>query len=425
MKRNISFLVLLFLIGVSNVFSQSISITFGVVGLSTDTLSSVKVENLNQGTSLTLNGSDILSLTTVTDIKTITGDKGIQIVPNPMNNNGEIHFYSPNIGNTSITITDASGKIVIKQVDNLQVGNYSYSIVGLPSGIYFANIVGANFVYNTSIVSIGTGNQTISLKQINAVTETLVASKLKSFKSSSIVSMNYIIGDSLQFTGTCGTLTSTVKDVPISSGQISFVFYGSIKDQDSNICKTIIIGSQTWMAENLKVITYNDGIIIPNVTDGKTWDGLTTGAQCDYNNSISYTNIYGKLYNWYAVNSNKLCPSGWHVPNDSEWVILSTAVGGGSTSGGALKETDTTHWSYPNKGATNISGFTALPGGCRGIKNHDIVFQYIGILGNWWCNNENGVSYANSRLMDNSDSSLGAASYNYKSMGSSVRCLKN
>src|SRR5574344_1985932 len=106
---------------------------------------------------------------------------------------------------------------------------------------------------------------------------------------------------------------------PTLEGNIT---YGSITDIDGNTYKTVTIGTQTWMAENLKVTKYNDGIAIPNVTDATAWSELTTGALCDYDNTPSNSETYGKLYNWYAVNTGKLCPTGWHVPSDAEWTIL-------------------------------------------------------------------------------------------------------
>ena len=117
---------------------------------------------------------------------------------------------------------------------------------------------------------------------------------------------------------------------------------------------------------NLKTTKYNDGTSIPNVTNDTSWSNLTTGAYCWYNNDVSYKNPYGALYNWYAVNTGKLAPKGWHVPSDAEWTTLITYLGGESIAGGKLKEAGTTHWLSPNTEATNSTGFSALPGGRRG-----------------------------------------------------------
>ncbi len=181
------------------------------------------------------------------------------------------------------------------------------------------------------------------------------------------------------------------------------------------------IGTQTWMAENLKVTKYNDGIAIPNVTDATAWSELTTGALCDYENTPSNSETYGKLYNWYAVNTGKLCPTGWHLPSDAEWTELTDYLGGTSDAGGKLKETGTTHWNSPNTSATNETGFTALPGGYR---NNDGSFYSIGSRGYWWSATKLGANDAWYRRMFY-NSSIVDRYYDDKGAGFSVRCLKD
>jgi len=150
-----------------------------------------------------------------------------------------------------------------------------------------------------------------------------------------------------------------------------------VTDVDGNTYSSIKIGTQVWLAENLKTTKYNDGSKITLVTDNNSWANLFTEAYCWYNNDqLTYGNTYGALYNWYAVNTGKLCPTGWHVPSDDEWKTLEINLGmtqaeanihgsRGTDEGGKLKETGTMHWNSPNTGATNESGFTALPGGYR------------------------------------------------------------
>ena len=133
------------------------------------------------------------------------------------------------------------------------------------------------------------------------------------------------------------------------------------------------IGTQWWMAENLKTAIYNDLTDIPNVTDD-TWGSLTTGAWSYYNNNTSNGNTYGKLYNWYSVNTGKLCPQDWSVPSsNTNWATLIDYLGGTSVAGGKLKQTGTTLWNSPNTGATNESGFNALPAGTR--ESNTILFN--------------------------------------------------
>ena len=197
--------------------------------------------------------------------------------------------------------------------------------------------------------------------------------------------------------------------------------YGTMTDIDGNTYKTITIGTQTWMAENLKVTKYNDSTAIPNVTDATAWSSLTTGAVCTYNNTTNADtiNTYGRLYNWYAVNTAKLCPTGWHVPSDSEWTILNNYLL--TNVGGKLKETGTTHWATPNTGATNETGFTALPGGFR---DYNGTFNIIGYFGFWWSSTEGSTGYASYRNLFSSGSGLDYGG-NYLVSGFSVRCLRD
>ncbi len=188
--------------------------------------------------------------------------------------------------------------------------------------------------------------------------------------------------------------------------------------------KTVIIGSQTWMAENLKTSRYNDGTAIPLVIDADEWSNLTTPGYCWYNNDTSiYTRSekYGVLYNWYTVNTGKLCPKGWHVPTDSDWITLATYLGGESVAGSKLKETFTYDWKSPNDDATNESGFTALPGGYR---LDDGQFDLFGQLGGWWSATDSDVTMAWSWYTHFLFSSLSNINSN-KTFGYSVRCIKD
>jgi uncharacterized protein (TIGR02145 family) len=229
---------------------------------------------------------------------------------------------------------------------------------------------------------------------------------------------------SLKVTATGDTLylsPSQFVIIPGVSAANKPVSTNTVTDKDGNTYNTVTIGTQTWMAANLKVTQYNDGTSIPNVTDATTWSNLTTGAQCDYNNTPANTTIYGKLYNWYSVNSGMLCPTGWHVPSDADWATLSTTLGGDAVSGGILKEIGTTHWISPNTGATDTRGFTALPGGGRGSTG---MCNYIGDIGAWCSSTEQSTSTVSSWYMGSSYSNLKEYT-NSKVSGFSVRCLSN
>jgi uncharacterized protein (TIGR02145 family) len=191
--------------------------------------------------------------------------------------------------------------------------------------------------------------------------------------------------------------------------------YSTVTDIEGNGYKTIEIGDQTWMAENLKTTKYDDGSSIPLVTDNTSWLNLTIPSYCWYDNDISKKDIYGALYNWYTVNRGNLCPAGWHVPTDEEWTVLTTYLGGESVAGGKLKETGTAHWN-PNTDATNESGFTALPGGMRG--NGGVFFDLGYYGGYWWSATENWCRLIYCRSTDISSLT------DINTTGFSVRCVK-
>ena len=189
--------------------------------------------------------------------------------------------------------------------------------------------------------------------------------------------------------------------------------------------QAITIGTQVWMIKNLDVDHYRNGDSIPEVRDSATWANLTTGAWCYYHNSDSLGAIYGKLYNWYAVNDLQgLAPTGRHVPSYSEWTILSTFLGSDSISNEALKEAGTAHWFF--EGGTNSSGFTALPGGFRNFNgSFDDITDFLGIYGAWWSSTENDDSDALLRIITISSYPTLNMPYGSKEDGCSVRCLKD
>jgi uncharacterized protein (TIGR02145 family) len=202
--------------------------------------------------------------------------------------------------------------------------------------------------------------------------------------------------------------------------------YGSVTDIDSNQYATIKIGTQTWMAENLKTTRYNDGTPIPDKTNEKL---DTTGAYMGYDSPENDT-IYGKLYNWNAVKTGKLCPKGWHIPTDAEWTQLETYLG--DNAGGKMKATGPTSdssglWISPNTDATNESGFTGLPGGSR---SDDGSFSAIGLEGEWWSATEPKAPFflMRSLSLKNSDGSLTGVNYLDLSgvgKGYSCRCVQD
>ena len=218
---------------------------------------------------------------------------------------------------------------------------------------------------------------------------------------------------------------SSLKMFKVSVGNLPMLIdlVKNVTDIDGNIYHTVVIGTQVWMVENLKTTKYNDGTAIPLVTENSAWSNLTTPGYCWYDNDEEmYKKSYGALYNWYTVNTGKLAPTGWHIPSDEEWTVLMNYLGGADAAGGKLKETGAIHWWTPNTGATNETGFTALPGGDRG--NNGYVFTGIGgFYGIWWCStesNSNGIMW---RLFYDSNTLYRQEAG--KHSGFSIRCLRD
>ena len=214
----------------------------------------------------------------------------------------------------------------------------------------------------------------------------------------------------------------------------------TVTDNDGNSCKTVIIGNKTWMAENLKVTTYNDGTTIPTVTDVDTWKNLTSGAVCTYNNTANSDTInkYGRLYNWYAVNTGKLCPTDWHVSTESDWNDLVDSlelngfrIEGANTFGKGIASTSGWELASNNANGGNVgydqttnnsTGFNAYP---SGFRNSLATYAYSGSEAYWWTTREDNLTTARDINLYTNSSEIGLRYSNTKTSGMSVRCVKD
>jgi len=199
----------------------------------------------------------------------------------------------------------------------------------------------------------------------------------------------------------------------------------TVSDLEGNVYTTVQIGNEVWMAENLRSTTFSDGTPIEQVKDYDEWARLTLPAYSWYNNDSLNSEEFGALYNCYAVETDKLCPEGWRIPSDEDWIALESSLGGASIAGAAMKEAGLDHWKTPNTNADNESGFTALPGGYRSYNG---TFNLMRIDGFWWSSSEkswygskNTVIYRNLKY-DGPDLFREVAA---KANGFSVRCVKN
>jgi uncharacterized protein (TIGR02145 family) len=284
---------------------------------------------------------------------------------------------------------------------NLQIGKGTtsddFASINWAGGPYFIQVE-MDAAGGTSYVLMGT-SQLLSVPYALAAGEILVSKKGKLYKT-------YLKDD-----GTFAGLTHIELEHPFNAVPV-------VTDEDGNSYGTVKIGNQVWMTENLRTTKYNDGTDIPLVTGDTEWGNLDTSGYCWYmNDSTAYAQTYGALYNWYTVNTNKLCPDGWHVPTEDEWTELTNYLNG--LAGGRLKESGTIHWGNPNTDAINDSKFTGRPGG---VRDHYGYYFQIELKGYWWSSTE--YSYLNAfhrQLYYNSSEVY--RNYTNKKYGYSVRCI--
>jgi uncharacterized protein (TIGR02145 family) len=283
--------------------------------------------------------------------------------------------------------------------------------------------------------------QSVSSSGVSGLTATLAAGLLANGSGSLVYTITGtpaaagIASFALNIGGQSCTLNFTVDDVTSHSCGITDVHnpslsFGTMTDQDGNIYRTILIGSQEWMAENLKTSVYRNGNPILNLPVNDEWS-TTEGAWAHYDNDANYECPYGKLYNWYAVeDSRNICPLGWHVPTLSEFDLLIAHLdpayspgllsGSSTIAGGKMKST--VLWNAPNTAATNESGFSGIPGGARSSTG---TFGNIGNIGRWWSSSSVDVNSAWNLRLQFDDSRVSRVANNIKSTGQSVRCVKD
>ncbi|MEY4329673.1 MAG: hypothetical protein RL609_421 [Bacteroidota bacterium] len=210
-------------------------------------------------------------------------------------------------------------------------------------------------------------------------------------------------------------------------GNGTYVPGNGVTDIDGNTYSSIIINGQEWMQQNLAVTKYRNGDPIPTGLSDLTWYYTSSGAYAIYNNDVVNNYMYGKLYNWYAVNDIRgICPAEWHVPTDAEWssfinFLDPSADGGNNVNIAGSKMKSTTGWNSPNTGANNESGFTGLPAGYR---NGNGGYNYIGEFGDWWSSTETDSNFAWYRNLGYDRPYVSRANYGKKD-GFSVRCIKD
>ena len=394
----------------------------------------------------------VISTSIITDITTTTATSGGYI-----SSDGGASVISRGVC-WSATVNPTTSDS--KTTDGDSIGQYVSNIIGLTAGTnyhvrsYATNSVGTSYGADILFMTLGESASSITLPatEISLNSATLNGIINPNSLSTTItfeygITINYgtevtaiqspltggdIVNVSAHLTGLAigTTYHFRVKSVNSSGtnygGDMVFttLLVADIMDIDGNIYNAIMIGNQVWMVENLKTTRYNDGESITNVTDNSAWVASSADAYCWYNNDeTTYKNMYGALYNWNSVNTGKLCPTGWHVPSDTEWTALQTFLGGNLIAGGELKESGIIHWSSPNTGADNSSGFTALPGGYR--THFDGTFLKVNTDGYWWSATLQVSGNAWYYFLYNISSVMYRGNDGYKNNGFSVRCIKD
>jgi uncharacterized protein (TIGR02145 family) len=420
MKKSIIFIFLVFAVLKNQ--AQDYLISFAGSGDTTE-VSTVQVNNVNSGASVSLNGGDILHLIPALGISTYDSDNGsLQLYPNPVAEQSMLTFVVPKAGTVVISIVDLSGKTICKVSTWLSSGTQNFRVSGITRGIYFLRINGENYDYATKLAG---QNRRQSEAKIEYVASVKNSTGNRPKSTSATIDMPYSDGNTLIYKGTSGKYSAIVTDVPTESKTTTFPFV-SCTDSDGNQYAIVKIGTgrfeQYWMAENLKV-----GIAIDS-TQVPTDNGIIE-YYC-YRDKLFLCAEYGGLYQWDELmnyngteGSRGICPAGWHVPTNQEFYDLEVFLGGMHVAGGKLKETGTEHWNANNVGATNETGFTALPGGQ--LQSWGPVYGLIRYTARFWSSSPGTVGGAHFLMSLTSGSETLYRTDDPFGSSYSVRCIRD
>ena len=416
--------------GTSISYGNTIIVTESPISVSTSSDVSVDLTGLTPGTTyhfrinatndLGITNSDDMQFTTLGQVPAITNQNSSEVTVNASTITGSVN---PNYLSTTVSIewgTSINYGNTVSYAQNPLTGSTPISIsstlTGLTSGTTYHFRISATNALGTSkgndLTFLTLGGVPLAQPKTAAnlqYTSATIRGSVNPNYFSTTVSFEWGTTTSYGNTIDAAPGTLTGKDLSDVSADLSGLTQGTIyhfrikatnelgttnsadqvfttlapvTDIDGNIYNIRTIDTLVWMTENLNTSHYSNGDPIPVETDSLIWNHLTTGAYCDYDNTSANSTIYGKLYNWYALNDNReLCPTGWHTATPLDWGALLEFAGWDSNTGGKLKETGTSHWNSPNTGATNEYGFTALPGGYRYPQG----FMNINLTGAWWC----------------------------------------
>ncbi len=415
---------------------------------------SILIQNLTQGGDTTLYAPDsVLVLDYITGIRNneINDAHSFSVsqnYPNPMKGKTSFDLNLPDDDDILISVRDILGKELIKNKFNLKKGFHSFVFYPESEMYYLLTVTGKYGSKTIKMVNaISSTNNTGGCKIVHETWE--AAPGFKTQKA--LNAFMYSPGDELRYSGyatnTAGILgNGVIKDEPQTNTNYEFVILkglrcqgeATVTDIDGNIYNTVQIGTQCWMKENLKTTTYSNGTAIPHVTNNGIWGNITIGAYVWYDNDISWKDSYGALYNRFAtIDTNGLCPTGWHVPTIDEWTVLDDYIPDTLYDGNALRSCRTVNsplgggcntnehprWEFYNNNrcGTDNYGFSALPGGGDDPMGG---FGYIGYFGFWWSSSDN-IFGPVSLFISYNLYGLNIGSGVEMQQGMSVRCLRD
>jgi uncharacterized protein (TIGR02145 family) len=422
MKTNYIFILSFLFVAILPCFGLSYNITFIGSGAST-TVGSVVVQNLTTGVTATVPAGNSLVLADATAVEQVdANNEAIQICPNAADGTSTISFFAKQAGSTQLNAFSIDGKKVIGINENLQEGLNSFQI-SLPKGSFIIQAKGNGYSYNAKLINHSTSQSKASI--VYSDNEKSASSGLQKSKSSAqgTTTMAYADGQRLLFTGNSGNFSTVLTDVPVSDGEYEFVFV-DCTDGSGKHYKVVTIGTQTWMAENLKTAKFNDGTDITLGT-ADLWPGYTSAVYI-----APTTNPEQTFYNWYAANNAKIAPLGWHVPTNTEITAFRDEVAmivGSEIISAALAAT--TDWQNaadkpgcPGYDLTqnNMTGFSLFPTGYF----DGVVKDGLGHVTAIW--NANEWTAAEGNICALYSDYWGLYQYStVKASGSVIRCVKN
>jgi uncharacterized protein (TIGR02145 family) len=413
-------------------------------------LDSIFIENLTQGGDITLIAPDTVLQLVYTNIgdNQVISDNGFSVsqnYPNPFKQQTQVNLFLSEKENIKIIVRDVLGRELAHYKNTLNQGNHTFTFYPGNAKYYFLIVTGEKTSKTIKMVN---ASSNLTFAPQCKIAYTAYHETSENYKSQEAINdFVFSLGDELKYSAYTDVEETEIIDSPAGSQIYTFQFDGwtpcagpgTVTDIDGNTYNTVQIGNQCWMKENLKTTKYNNNTLIPNITDASSWSILTTGAYVCYDNDISWKHLYGALYNWYAVDDiNGLCPTGWHVPEQDEWVALLNFIGGqlpphgdelkscrqvNSPLGGYCNATEHPRWEYYNSSiyGTDAYGFSGIPGGGRSYSG---TFVQIGIRGYWWSSTEYLSDKGIFHFLSHDDAMVGEY-FDFKQTGFSVRCLRD